>query len=235
MAAKEKLGEVMIMNRRTGKVLQCTGLDNGQVVVQAAPTSEDVQLWTPVKVNGGVKLVNKASGKVLDVMHGGVEAGTWAQTWEDVGGGSQLWQIVKITATYKKLINVQSGKALDIVDMREDDGAPAQIWDDVDGAGQQWKLAEPADAKEKDAKARSQKEEAPAPEEKPAPKRRGGKSKAAEAAAQVEAAAQAEAAPNAGPAKRGRKTKAAAEEEAPQAAQTAGTPAPAKGRGRKSK
>ena len=38
MAALEKQDEVLIVNRRTGKALQCTGLDNGQVVVQAAPS-----------------------------------------------------------------------------------------------------------------------------------------------------------------------------------------------------
>lgn len=212
MAAKEKLAQVMIVNRRTGKALQSTGLDNGQVVVQAAPTGEDAQLWTTVKIKGGVKLQNKASGKLLDVMHGGVESGTWAQTWEDVSGGSQLWQLVRVTATYKKIINVQSGKALDIVDMREDDGAPAQIWDDVDGVGQQWKLTEPGEAKAKGAKPQGRagkaavREEAAAesaPEETPAPKRRGRKPKAA---------AEAEAQP---PKRRGRKPKAAAEAEAP--------------------
>lgn len=140
MAPREKHEEMMIVNRRTGKALQSTGPDNGQVVEQAAPTGSDAQLWLQVKVGKAVKLVNKASGKVLDVMHGSTESGAWTQTWEDVDGGSQLWQWVKVTATYKKLMNVQSGKALDIVDMREDDGAPVQIWDDVEGVGQQWKL-----------------------------------------------------------------------------------------------
>lgn len=144
MAAK-KTAEFMIVNRRTGKALQAAGLENGQAVVQAAPTGEDAQLWAQVKETDCVKLVNKASGKVLDVVHGGVENGTWAQIWEDVGGGSQRWQAVKLTATYKKLLNVQSGKVLDIVDMSEEDGALAQIWEDVDGVGQQWKFVTPGE------------------------------------------------------------------------------------------
>lgn len=216
--AAEKRDEVLIVNRRTGKALQSTGLDNGQVVVQAAPTGEDAQVWTAVKGKDGVKLINKASGKALDVMHGGTEAGTWAQTWEDVGGGSQVWKLARATAAYKKIVNVQAGKVLDIVDMREDDGAPAQIWDDVEGAGQQWKLVELAEFAQKGIQTRShssksaeEPKEEPAPAEE-APKAARGRTK--------KAAAQAEAAPaeelvNA-PAKRGRKPKAeAAPKEAP--------------------
>lgn len=146
MAAKKKT-EFMIVNRRSKKALQATGLDNGTVVEQAAPTGSDMQLWTAVEAEGSVKIVNKANGKVLDVMEEGTADGTWAQTWEDVGGESQLWQIVTITATYKKLLNVRSGKVLDIKDMSMEDGVPAQIWEDVGGVGQQWKLAAPETAK----------------------------------------------------------------------------------------
>ena len=101
MASKK---EVMIVNRRSKKALQATGLDNGQVVEQAAATGADNQLWTVVEAEGGVKLCNKANGKVLDVMQGGTADGTWAQTWEDVGGESQLWTVENVTPTYKKLI-----------------------------------------------------------------------------------------------------------------------------------
>ena len=139
--AVKKTGEFMIVNRRSKKALQATGLDNGLPVEQAAAAGTDAQLWTAVETVGGVKLFNKATGKVLDVMQGGTENGTWAQTWEDVDGESQLWTIENVTATYKKLIHVKSGKALDIVDMSEEDGAPAQIWESVEGEGQQWKLA----------------------------------------------------------------------------------------------
>lgn len=178
MAPREKHEEMMIVNRRTGKALQSTGLENGQVVEQAAPSGSDAQLWIQVKAGKAVKLVNKASGKVLDVTHGSTESGAWAQTWEDVGGESQLWQWVKVTAAYKKLMNVQSGKVLDIVDMREDDGAPAQIWDDVEGVGQQWKLV--FSATEEKAPAPAEEEPAKPVRKKPGPKP---KAKVAEAAA----------------------------------------------------
>ena len=165
--AVKKTGEFMIVNRRSKKALQATGLANGLPVEQAAAAGTDAQLWTAVETVGGVKLFNKATGKVLDVMQGGTENGTWAQTWEDVDGESQLWTIENVTATYKKLIHVKSGKALDIVDMSEEDGAPAQIWESVEGEGQQWKLAaaqtekKPAAKKAPAKKAPAKKVEAP--------------------------------------------------------------------------
>ena len=144
-------------------------------------------------------------------------------------GHSQVWQWLKVTATYRKLMNTQSGKVLDIVDMREDDGAPAQIWDDVDGAGQQWKLVESstASAEEEAPQEEAPKEEPPkeeAPKEE-APKKR--PSRKAKAAAETPAPAE-EASKEEAPAPKkraGRAAKAAPAEE---------KPAP-KRRGRKSK
>ena len=142
--AGKKTAEFMIVNRRSGKALQATGLDNGLVVEQAEPSKTDAQTWTSLETEGGVKFFNKACGKVLDVMANGTANGTWVQTWEDVDGESQLWKLVTVSPTYKKIVNVMADKALDIVDMSDEDGAPAQIWESVDGEGQQWKLVSSA-------------------------------------------------------------------------------------------
>lgn len=190
--ALKKTPEFMIVNRRSKKALQATGAENGPVVEQAAPSGSDAQLWSLEPAGDCIKLKNKMSGKVLDVMAEGTVNGTWLQTWEDVGGESQLWQFVKLTATYGKLLNVRSGRVADIVDMSDGDGAAAQIWDDVGGDGQQWKLV-PTDK--------------PAPK-KPGPKKSAVKSQTVKKTAPKVAAAtvtgelhKAEAAP----AKRGRK------------------------------
>ena len=139
MAAK-KAAEFRIVNRRSGKALQATGLENGLVVEQAEISKSDAQLWYTVENGDMVKVFNKASGKVLDVMANGTVNGTWAQTWEDVDGESQFWKLVTVRPSYRKLLHVMSGKVLDIADMSEEDGAPAQIWEDVNGENQQWKL-----------------------------------------------------------------------------------------------
>lgn len=169
MAAR-KTAEFMIVNRRSGKALQATGTENGQVVEQAAPTGNDEQLWTAMKAGGSVKLVHKLSGKVLDVMENGTSNGAWLQIWEDVNGESQLWEEVKLTVTYKKLRNVMSGKMLDIVDMSNEDGAPAQIWEDVEGEGQQWKYVVPGEKKKAAVRKPAAKKAAPKAEKAPAKK-----------------------------------------------------------------
>lgn len=138
--------EFLIINRRTGKALQATGLDNGQAICQAEINRSDAQIWTSKETEGGVKLINKAASKVMDVVMGGKSDGSWIHIWDDVenGNGSQVWKITG--RTYKKIINLASGKALDIEGMLENDGAHAQIWEDLGGENQQWKL-EPLAAK----------------------------------------------------------------------------------------
>ena len=140
--APRRTAEFMIVNRRSKKALQVTGAGDGLVVEQHTPTGEDNQVWTKEKTGTCVKLINKGTGKVLDVMNEGTVNGTWAQTWRDVDGASQQWKIIDVTITYKKLLNVRANKVLDVVDMSSEDGAPAQIWEDVDGVGQQWKLVQ---------------------------------------------------------------------------------------------
>lgn len=136
--AVKKENEILIVNRRSGKALQATGLDNGLAVKQADINKSDAQIWIMQKTDRGVKFLNKAAAKVLDVMSGGTENGSWAQTWEDVEGDTQFWAVSG--TAYKKIINRASGKALDIMDMSDDEGAPAQIWEDVGGENQQWKF-----------------------------------------------------------------------------------------------
>lgn len=136
--AMKKDAEFLIVNRRTGKALQATGIENGRVVSQAEITKADPQIWYSVTVKGGVKLKNKAASKVLDVMLGGTDNGTWAQTWEDVGGDSQIWKLTG--RTYKTISHIVSGKVLDIENISEDEGANAQLWEDLSGENQQWKL-----------------------------------------------------------------------------------------------
>lgn len=137
MAAK-KDDEFLIVNRRTGKALQATGLENGRPVSQAEITKSDAQIWCSADTEGGTKLMNKAASKVLDVMYGGNEDGTWAQTWEDVGGESQVWKLTG--RVYKVITHAASGKVLDIENISDEDGAHAQLWEELGGENQQWKL-----------------------------------------------------------------------------------------------
>ena len=136
--AATKCTEFIIVNRRTGKALQAAGIENGCAVTQAEIDRSEPQIWQSSTVKGGVKLINKASSKALDVMMSGTDSGTWAQIWEDVGSESQIWKTAG--RTYKTLTHISSGKVLDIADMSEEDGANAQLWESIGGDNQQWKL-----------------------------------------------------------------------------------------------
>ncbi len=140
----------MIVNRRSGKALQITGLDNGLVVEQNEINYNSAQLWTAVAANGGHKLVNKANGLVLDLMHNGTENGTWTHTWEDVDGDSQIWLIETASRGFRKITNMMANKVLDIYELSEFDGAAAQIWEDMGGENQEWKLVEYPEVEKKE-------------------------------------------------------------------------------------
>lgn len=140
--AKMTKNTFMIVNRRSGKALQITGLENGLVVEQNEINYNSAQLWTAVSAGKGYKLINKANGQALDLMKNGTENGTWAHTWEDVDGESQVWLIETASRGYRKLTNAMADKVLDIQDLSDLDGAAAQIWDDMGGEGQEWKIVE---------------------------------------------------------------------------------------------
>lgn len=138
----EKDSTFLMVNRRSGKALQATGLENGLVVEQSDITYADSQLWFVKETPAGTVILNKAAAKVLDVINGGTENGTWAQLWEDAAGESQVWKIAMASRGYKKITHLMSGKVLDIQDLSDENGAPAQLWEDVGGANQEWKLME---------------------------------------------------------------------------------------------
>ena len=152
--AKMTKNTFMIVNRRSGKALQITGLENGLVVEQNEINYNSAQLWTAVSAGAGHKLVNEANGLVLDLMHNGTENGTWVHTWEDVDGESQLWLIETASRGYRKITNLMANKVLDVYEISEFDGAAAQIWEDMGGENQEWKIVEyPGVTKEPEKKA----------------------------------------------------------------------------------
>lgn len=108
------------------------------------------------------KLVNKNTGKALDIMLGGSANGTWLHQWDSVSSDSQLWFLEETDEGFYKIKSKVSGKCVDVVGMSQEDGARLQIWEDLNGDNQQWKLVEVVAKKAE--KAVEQKEEAPAKE-----------------------------------------------------------------------
>ncbi|GCF10008.1 RICIN domain-containing protein [Dictyobacter arantiisoli] len=83
------------------------------------------------------KLVNRNSGKVLDVVGASTADGANVDQWADNGGANQQWSLVS-TGSYYKLVNRGSGKVLDVASASTADGGNVDQWTDNGGTNQQW-------------------------------------------------------------------------------------------------
>ncbi|GAA3980634.1 hypothetical protein GCM10022210_34880 [Mucilaginibacter dorajii] len=117
------------------------GQTNAERVVNVT-WGEDIQ---PV-INGRYVLVNRNSGKVLQVAGGGTVAGTNLVQATSTGAAYQQWDVTPVDSriggdfSYFSLINVNSSKAADLLNFSLDNGATIDAWDDNKNAAQQWYL-----------------------------------------------------------------------------------------------
>jgi len=102
-----------------------------------------VRLYTlpagPV-ANGIYRIVNRKSGKVLDVANQSTANGANVQQWGWNGGNNQRWCITHLGNNQYKIIGVQSGKALDVNASSTADGANVQIWTYSGANNQRWTI-----------------------------------------------------------------------------------------------
>ncbi|MES2733495.1 MAG: carbohydrate-binding protein [Bacteroidota bacterium] len=93
---------------------------------------------------GVYRLVNRQSGKVLDVNGCSLENGMKVQQWTWLGGNCQRWKIIATDNGYYKLTAQHSNQALEIGSALTTNSAKANQWPSNDCACQQWKI-EPTD------------------------------------------------------------------------------------------
>ena len=86
------------------------------------------------------KLVNKNSGKVMDVNGGSYNSGANIIQWNYTSGVNQQWQFVKTASGDYKIINQKSGKVLDVSGGSTSTGANLIQSDDTNAASQHWQL-----------------------------------------------------------------------------------------------
>ena len=87
-------------------------------------------------------LVNRNSGKALDVSGASTADGAVVQQWTRHGGANQQWQFTDSGNGYYRLKSKNSGKVLDIDNWSTADGAKVQQWTDLNGTNQQFSLAD---------------------------------------------------------------------------------------------
>ncbi|WP_437641704.1 RICIN domain-containing protein [Sorangium sp. So ce854] len=84
------------------------------------------------------KLMNKKSGKVMEVAGASSEDGAAVVQAPDSGGDNQRWSLNYNGAGHFRLTNVRSGKVLDVPDESKNDGIALKQWTDHDGDNQAW-------------------------------------------------------------------------------------------------
>ena len=98
-----------------------------------------------VDPNAWYVLVNRASGKALDISGASTTDGAAAQQWTRHDGTNQQFQFVDSGGGYYRLRARHSGKALDVANASTADGAEVVQWTDHSGTNQQFRLADSPD------------------------------------------------------------------------------------------
>jgi hypothetical protein len=95
-------------------------------------------------INGRYIVVNRNSGKAMEVAGAGMGDGANIQQNTYTNGANQQWDVVPLASTnggdysYYSMTPVHSGKSADVNNWSLDDGGNVQQWTSAGGANQQW-------------------------------------------------------------------------------------------------
>ncbi|WP_169945447.1 RICIN domain-containing protein, partial [Microbispora sp. H11081] len=98
-----------------------------------------------VDTNGWYVLVNRNSGKVLDVSGFSTADGGSLVQWARTNGNNQQWRFVDSGGGYYRVLSRHSGKVLDVYNFSTADAADIVQWSDHNGTNQQFRLADSSD------------------------------------------------------------------------------------------
>ena len=116
-----------------------TALIGGLMIAGTAPSSA-----ATVDTSAWYVLVNRNSGKALDVYNLATNDGARITQWTRNDGNQQQWQFVDSGNGYYRLKSRHSGKVLDVYNWSTANGAAIVQWSDANGANQQFRLADSA-------------------------------------------------------------------------------------------
>ncbi|MGN9758544.1 non-reducing end alpha-L-arabinofuranosidase family hydrolase [Streptomyces sp. SD31] len=98
-----------------------------------------------VDPNASYVLVNRNSGKALDVYNLATNDGARITQWTRNDQNQQQWQFVDSGGGYYRLKSRHSGKVLDVHNFSTANGGSIVQWADLNGTNQQWRLADSSD------------------------------------------------------------------------------------------
>ena len=95
-----------------------------------------------VDTNAWYVLVNRNSGKALDVYNLATNDGARITQWARNNGNQQQWQFVDSGGGYYRVKSRLSGKVLDVSSFSTANGGSIVQWTDLNGTNQQFRLAD---------------------------------------------------------------------------------------------
>ncbi|WP_081476218.1 non-reducing end alpha-L-arabinofuranosidase family hydrolase [Micromonospora maris] len=131
-------------SRRRGRLLRVVAAGVAAVVggVTAVAVTSTPAAAATVDTNAWYVLVNRNSGKALDVYNLATNDGARITQWTRNNGNQQQWQFVDSGGGYYRLKSRLSGKVLDIYNWSTANGGSIVQWTDHNGANQQFRLAD---------------------------------------------------------------------------------------------
>jgi hypothetical protein len=114
-----------------------TVVTGSAVTVQPGPA-----VAATVDTNAWYVLLNRNSGKALDVYNLATNDGARITQWARNDGNQQQWQFVDSGGGYYRLRSRHSGKVLDVYNFSTADGGAIVQWADGNGVNQQFRLAD---------------------------------------------------------------------------------------------
>ncbi|GAA1287149.1 RICIN domain-containing protein [Saccharothrix xinjiangensis] len=115
-------------------VVLATGTITAVAAVPASAATIDTSAW--------YVLVNRASGKALDLSGSATNDGARVTQWTRHDGANQQWQFSDSGDGYYRIRSRHSGKVLDVPGSSTADGAAIQQWADHGGTNQQFRPAD---------------------------------------------------------------------------------------------
>jgi hypothetical protein len=98
-----------------------------------------------VDPNASYVLVNRNSGKALDVYNMATGDGARITQWSRNDQNQQQWQFVDSGGGYYRIKSRHSGKVLDVYNRSTANGGSIVQWADLNSTNQQWRLADSSD------------------------------------------------------------------------------------------
>jgi hypothetical protein len=144
MSASDSSTSIAPPSRRRRRLPRLAAAAVAAVLVgaAAAAVASTPAVAATVDPNAWYVLVNRNSGKALDVYNLATNDGARITQWARNDGAQQQWQFVDSGGGYYRVKSRLSGKVLDVYNFSTANGASIVQWSDGNGTNQQFRLAD---------------------------------------------------------------------------------------------